>query len=77
MPLRRVSIDGRLGLTDHQAYRDLKEPEGWTFSSFRKILHPAARDRGGEKMSGVSTHGLGGTGEQEPIVLSDDWTKND
>jgi hypothetical protein len=47
----------------------LKEPEGWVFSSLRKMLHPAARERGGEEMRGVSTHGLGGSGEKEPIVM--------
>lgn len=52
------------------AYRDLKEPEGWQFSSLRKMLHPAARERGGENMRGVSTQGLGGSGEKEPIVVT-------
>jgi hypothetical protein len=33
------------------------------------MLHPAAREMGGEKMRGVSTQGLGGSGEKEPIVL--------
>ncbi len=46
-----------------KAHRDLKEPDGWTFSSLRKMLHPATRDRGAEWMRGVSTQGLGGSGE--------------
>ncbi len=51
------------------AYRDLKEPEGWVFSSLRKMLHPAAREMVGEKMRGVSTQGLGGSGEREPMFV--------
>ena len=59
------------------AYRDLKEPEGWVFSSLRKMLHPAAREMGGEKRRGVSTQGLGGSGEREPMLCGgggvEDW----
>lgn len=58
-------------------YRDLKEPEGWVFSSLRKMLHPAARERGGEKRRGVSTQGLGGSREREPMLCGgggvEDW----
>lgn len=32
------------------------------------MLQPAARESGGEKIMGVSTHGLGGSGVKEPIV---------
>jgi hypothetical protein len=31
------------------------------------MLHPTFRESGGEKMRGVSTHGLGGSGLKEPI----------
>ena len=58
-----VGGGGRVG----GAYRDLKEPEGWVFSSLRKMLHPAAREMVGEKRRGVSTQGLGGSGEREPM----------
>jgi len=51
-----------------RAYRDLNEPEGWRFSSLRKMLHPADWESGIERMSGVSIHGLGGSGASEPIL---------
>lgn len=37
---------------------DLNEPLGWTFSSFRNILHPAAREREADSTKGVCTHGV-------------------
>ena len=35
--------------------RYLKEPDGWKFSSLRKILQPAIFERAGDSMSGVRT----------------------
>lgn len=33
------------------------------------MLHPAERDRDGEKIRGVSTQGLGRSAETEPILV--------
>lgn len=39
--------------------RDLKEPDGWRFSSFRKMRQEAALERAEDSMSGVVIQGLG------------------
>lgn len=38
---------------------DLKEPDGWRFSSLRKMRQPAALERAEDSMRGVEIHGLG------------------
>ncbi len=43
--------------------RDLKEPDGWRFSSLRKMRQPAALERAEDSMRGVEIHGVGRSGE--------------
>lgn len=38
--------------------RDLKEPEGWRFSSLRKMRQPAALESVLDSTNGVSIHGF-------------------
>lgn len=39
--------------------RDLKEEEGWRFSSLRKMRQPAARERTADSWRGVLRQGRG------------------
>lgn len=53
--------------------RDLKEPEGWRFSSLRKMRHPAALDRAADSINGVETHGLGKSGGDRLPITENSW----
>ena len=37
--------------------RDLKDPDGWRLSNFRKMRHPAVLERWVDSISGVRRHG--------------------